>query len=191
VGLPLPDTEAMVVDPDTGAPLPPGTAGELIVRGPQLMRGYWNREADTAKALRDGWLWTGDIARMDEDGYFYVIDRKKDVIFMAGYPIYPRDIEEVLYEHAAVHEAAVVGVPDWGETRAIRVFVVAREGVRLTPEQLVAELTAHLAKRLPPHAVPASLQLVKQLPRNMLGKVLRRELAARVARTNPTHDDTP
>jgi long-chain acyl-CoA synthetase len=184
VGLPLPDTEAMVVDPETGAPLPPNTAGELIVRGPQLMQGYWNREADTARALRDGWLWTGDIAKMDEDGYFTVIDRKKDVIFMAGYPIYPRDIEEVLYEHPAVHEAAAVGVPDWDEAHAIRAFVVARDGVRLAPEPLVAELTAHLARRLPPHAVPASLQLVQQLPRNMLGKVLRRELAAGVVRAS-------
>jgi len=128
IGLPLPDTESRIVDPESGAELPPDTPGELIVRGPQLMRGYWQREVETGAALRDGWLFTGDIARMDDDGYFYVIDRKKDVIFMAGYPIYPRDIEEVLYEHPGVLEAAVVGVPDWDETNAIRAFVARRTG---------------------------------------------------------------
>jgi len=181
IGLPLPDTESRIVDPESGAELPPDTPGELIVRGPQLMRGYWQREVETGAALRDGWLFTGDIARMDDDGYFYVIDRKKDVIFMAGYPIYPRDIEEVLYEHPGVLEAAVVGVPDWDETNAIRAFVARRTGSRQAPEKLLAELTAHAKKRLPPHAVPVSFELVDKLPRNMLGKVLRRQLAARTA----------
>ena len=178
IGLPLPDTEAKIVDPDSGADLPPDTAGELIVRGPQLMRGYWQREGETAQALRAGWLFTGDIAKMDEDGYFYVIDRKKDVIFLGGYPIYPRDIEEVMYEHPGVLEAAVVGVPDWELGGAIRAFVVARPGSRLGGAKLLAELQTHLARRLPAHALPASLTITDKLPRNMLGKVLRRELAA-------------
>ncbi|MBL8382149.1 MAG: long-chain fatty acid--CoA ligase, partial [Burkholderiales bacterium] len=123
------------------------------------------------------WLYTGDVARVDEDGFFYVIDRRKDVIFLAGYPIYPRDIEEVLYEHPAVLEAAVVGVPEWGEERAIRAFVVARDRGAKAPGRLVSELTAHLARRLPAHAVPATITLVDALPRNLLGKVLRRQLA--------------
>ena len=177
IGLPLPDTEARIVDPETGAELPPDTPGELVIRGPQLMRGYWQRDSETAQALRDGWLYTGDIAKVDEDGYFYVIDRKKDVIFSGGYPIYPRDIEEVLYEHPAVLEAAVVGMPEWQDARAIRAFVVRRPGGRSAPDRLRAELTAHAQKRLPAHAVPATIAFVDALPRNFLGKVLRRQLA--------------
>ena len=175
IGLPLPDTEAKIVDPDTGVALPPETPGELVLRGPQVMPGYWNRPEVTALALREGWLHTGDIAKMDEDGYFYVIDRKKDIIFTAGYPVYPRDIEEVLYEHPGVQEAAVVGVPDWDEALSIRAFIVKREGAKVTEK----ELMAHAKKRLPPYALPATLEFVDALPRNTLGKVLRRELAMR------------
>lgn len=178
IGVPLPDTEAMIVDPESGTPLPPDTPGELVVRGPQLMRGYWNRDRETAGALREGWLFTGDIAKMDEDGYFYVIDRRRDIIFLGGYPIYPRDIEEVLYEHPAVQEAAVVGLPEWDSAQAIRAFVVIRAGTRTPPERLETELLAHAKKRLPEHAVPRVLRFVEALPRNMLGKVLRRQLAA-------------
>jgi len=180
IGLPLPDTEAKIVDPDTGATLPPDTAGEMVLRGPQVMPGYWNRADHTALALRDGWLYTGDIAKMDEDGYFYVIDRKKDIIFTAGYPVYPRDIEEVLYEHPGVQEAAVVGVPDWDEALSIRAFVVKREFAKVTEK----ELMAHAKKRLPPYALPATLEFVATLPRNALGKVLRRELAQRGVRSD-------
>ena len=178
IGLPLPDTEARIVDPETGADLAPETPGELIIRGPQLMQGYHGRVDETAKALRDGWLYTGDIARMDEDGFFYVIDRRKDVIFMGGYPIYPRHIEEVLYEHPAVLEAAVVGMPEWGKGGAIRAFVVPRGESHRGNDKMLAELTAHMARRLPAHALPSSLTFAERLPRNMLGKVLRRELAA-------------
>jgi len=175
IGSPLPSTEAKIVDPDTGITVAPETAGELVLRGPQVMQGYWNRPEETAKALRDGWLYTGDICKMDEDGFFYVIDRKKDIIFTAGYPVYPRDIEEVLYEHAGVYEAAVVGVPDWDEALAIRAFVVKRYNARVTE----AELLAHARKRLPPYALPTTLEFVDVLPRNALGKVLRRQLAMR------------
>jgi long-chain acyl-CoA synthetase len=178
IGLPLPDTEAKVIDPDTGETVAPETAGELVLRGPQVMQGYWNRPEETAKALRDGWLYTGDICKMDEDGYFYVIDRKKDIIFTAGYPVYPRDIEEVLYEHPGVLEAAVVGVPDWDEALSIRAFVVRRDHAKVTAD----ELMAHAKRRLPPYALPATLEFVNVLPRNALGKVLRRELAMREAK---------
>jgi long-chain acyl-CoA synthetase len=177
IGLPLPDTEAKIIDPDTGAALPPDTPGELVLRGPQVMPGYWMRPQETALALREGWLYTGDIAKMDEDGFFYVIDRKKDIIFTAGYPVYPRDIEEVLYEHPGVQEAAVVGVPDWDEALSIRAFVVKREFAKVTEK----ELMAHAKKRLPPYALPATLEFVDKLPRNTLGKVLRRQLAQRGA----------
>ena len=177
MGLPLPDTEARIVHPDTGVPLGPNEAGELAVRGPQLMQGYWNRPKATADALRDGWLHTGDICRMDEDGYFTVIDRRRDVIFSSGYPVYPRDIEEVLYEHPGVGDAAVAGLSAWRveDLRAaeIHAFVVPRAYAKVTAE----ELLAHAKKRLPGYAVPLKLHFVATLPRNALGKVLRRKLA--------------
>ena len=177
MGLPLPDTEARIVDPDTGTVLGPGEAGELAVRGPQLMQGYWNRPRATAQALRDGWLHTGDICRMDEDGYFTVIDRRKDVIFSSGYPVYPRDIEEVLYEHPGVGDAAVAGLSAWHaeDLRAaeIHAFVVPRLYAKVTAD----ELLAHAKKRLPAYAMPLKLHFVSAFPRNALGKVLRRKLA--------------
>ena len=186
IGLPLPDTEARIIDPDSGAVLGPDQPGELIVRGPQLMRGYWNRPDASAHALRDGWLHTGDICRMDDDGYFYVIDRRRDVIFSAGYPVYPRDIEEVLYEHPGVAEAAVAGLSGWvaGDMHAavIHAFVVPRPHTKVNAEQLLA----HAAKRLPAHAVPVALHFVAAFPRNTLGKVLRRSLAQSItAETTP------
>jgi long-chain acyl-CoA synthetase len=177
MGLPLPDTEARIVDPDTGAVLGPDQPGELVVRGPQLMQGYWNRPNATALALRDGWLHTGDICRMDEDGYFSVIDRRKDVIFSSGYPVYPRDIEEVLYEHPGVGDAAVAGLSAWraDDLRAaeIHAFIVPRPYAKVTAD----ELLAHAKKRLPGYAVPLKLHFVAGFPRNALGKVLRRKLA--------------
>jgi long-chain acyl-CoA synthetase len=179
IGVPLPDTEARVIDPDTGEDVPPDAPGELIIRGPQVMRGYWNRPEDTAAALKHGWLHTGDIARVDEDGSFTVIDRKKDVIFSSGYPVYPRDIEEVLYEHPAVLEAAVVGLPRWTQAQAVHAFVVRRREMRSGTDKLSAELLIHAGRRLAAHAVPASITFVDSLPRNALGKVLRRQLAER------------
>src|SRR5690606_22879104 len=105
IGLPWPDTDCRIVNPETGEDVPVGEPGELLIRGPQVMKGYWHKPEETAQALRDGWLWTGDIARMDEDGYFYIVDRKKDVIIAGGFNIYPREVEEVVYTHPAVKEA--------------------------------------------------------------------------------------
>jgi len=179
IGLPLPDTEAKIVDPDTGIEVGPDQPGELLVRGPQLMAGYWKRSEATARALRDGWLHTGDICRVDEDGFFYVIDRRRDILFAGGYPVYPRDVEEVLYEHAGVREAAVAADPEWqmpggGNDNGVTIhaFVVPRAGTQVS----ATELLAHASRRLPPHAVPASVRFVSSLPRNALGKVLRRKL---------------
>jgi long-chain acyl-CoA synthetase len=177
IGLPLPDTEARVIDPKTGQDAGIDTPGELIVRGPQVMRGYWNRPEDTALALKDGWLHTGDIAKVDEDGYFTVIDRKKDVIFSGGYPVYPRDIEEVLYEHPEVQEAAVAGLPQWTRAQTIHAFVVRRGPARESDQKLSAELLAQARRRLAAHAVPVDITFMESLPRNALGKVLRRQLA--------------
>ena len=174
VGVPVPDTDARIVDLETGArTLPPGEVGELVIRGPQVMAGYWNRPAETAQALRDGWLYTGDVARMDDDGFFYIVDRKKEMLITGGLNVYPRDVEEVLYGHPAVLEAALIGRPDphWGEVG--KAFVVLRPGAQATAEELIAHCRQHLA----PFKVPATIEFRDSLPKSLIGKVLRRVLA--------------
>ncbi len=175
IGIPLPDTEAKIVDIKTGEDAPIGQPGELLVRGPQVMRGYWNRPEETARVLEGGWLHTGDIARMDEDGYFYIIDRKKDMILAGDYNVYPRDIEEVLYEHPKVLDVAVVGVPPGAEHHKVKAYVVLRPGERASAEELI-ELCR---QRLEAYKVPAAIEFLPELPRNFIGKVLRRLLAER------------
>ncbi|HEY8497907.1 MAG TPA: long-chain fatty acid--CoA ligase [Limnochordales bacterium] len=172
IGLPWPDTEARIVDPATGEPLPPGEVGELAVRGPQVMKGYWRRPEETAEVLRDGWLLTGDLARMDEEGYFYIVDRKKDLIIAGGFNIYPREVEDVLYEHPAVKEAAVVGVQDPYRGETVRAYVVLRQGQHATSQ----ELEAFCRERLAAYKVPRQFVFMDELPKSLVGKVLRRVL---------------
>ena len=173
IGLPIPDTDARIVDVETGTrELEPGEIGELVIRGPQVMKGYWNRPEETANTLRDGWLYTGDIARMDEDGYFYIVDRKKDMILTGGFNVYPREVEEVLYAHPAVLEAAVVGVPDPYRGEAVKAYVVLRPGATASE----AELVEHCRRHLAPYKVPRSIEFRDSLPKSMVGKVLRRLL---------------
>jgi long-chain acyl-CoA synthetase len=173
IGLPLPNTEARVVDMQSGADLPPGEVGELLVRGPQVMKGYWRRPDETAEALTaDGWLRTGDVARMTADGYFQVIERKKEMIVAGAYNIYPRDVEEVLYEHPKVIDAAVVGVPGADGRPEIKAFVVVREGERVSEE----EVFAFLRERLHMAVMPSSVEFRAALPRSFIGKILRRHL---------------
>lgn len=173
IGIPLPDTDAMVLDLTTGEALPPGVEGELAVRGPQVMRAYWNKPAETAAVLSaDGWLRTGDIARMDADGYFCIVDRKKDLINTAGFKVWPREIEEVLYAHPAVKMAAVVGVPDAYRGEAVKAFVVPRDGVAPS----AAELIAYCRERLAAYKCPRAVELRDALPTSGAGKVLRRLL---------------
>jgi long-chain acyl-CoA synthetase len=173
IGLPLPSTDARVVDLATGADLPPGQIGELLVRGPQVMRGYWNRSAETAEVLTpDGWLRTGDLARMDADGFFQVIERKKEMIVAGTFNLYPRDIEEVLYEHPKVHEAAVASVPKGEGDAEVKAFVVLRSGERATPD----EILQFLRERLSAYKVPGAVEFLDKLPRSFIGKVLRRAL---------------
>jgi long-chain acyl-CoA synthetase len=173
IGIPVPDTDARVVDPETGEVLPPGEVGELEVRGPQVMQGYLNRPDETANVLHDGWLRTGDMARMDEDGFFYVVDRKKDMINVGGLKVFPREVEEVLYQHPAVREAAAVGVPDPTRGEVVKAFVSLKEGQHVTEEELVQFCRQHLA----PHKVPRAVEVRPQLPKTLIGKVLRRALA--------------
>jgi len=178
IGLPVPDTEYRIVDVETGTrELPPGEEGELIIRGPQVMVGYWNMPEETRAALRqiDGetWLFTGDIARRDEDGYVYITDRKKDMIVAGGYNIYPREVEEVLYMHPAIQEAAVVGVPDAYRGETVKAFLVLKPGQSTTP----AELDQHCRQQLAAYKVPRQFEFREALPKSAVGKVLRRVLA--------------
>ncbi|MBO9343547.1 MAG: long-chain fatty acid--CoA ligase [Roseiflexus sp.] len=173
IGIPLPSTDAKIVDATTGADLPPGRIGELLVRGPQVMQGYWNRPDDTADAFTpDGWLRTGDMARMDADGFFQIIERKKDVIIAGPYNIYPRDIEEVLYQHPKVLEAAVAGIPRPEGRPDLRAFVVLRKGEHATADEIIG----FLRERLSAHKVPHIVEFRDALPRSFIGKVLRRAL---------------
>jgi long-chain acyl-CoA synthetase len=172
IGLPLPNTEAMVCDPVTRKPLPVGDIGELAIRGPQVMREYWQMEDETQKVLHDGWLFTGDMAQMDGDGYFYIVDRKKDMIIAGGFNIYPREIEEVLYKHPKVVEAAVIGVQDAYRGETVKAFIVLREGETATEEEIIAYCKQELAR----YKVPKLIEFRKELPKSLIGKVLRRVL---------------
>lgn len=173
VGRPVPDEEQKVVDIETGLrEMPPGEAGELVVRGPHVMKGYWNEPGETARALRDGWLYTGDIVRVDEDGYVFIVDRKKEMIKYKGFGIPPAELEAVLFEHPAVADCAVVGVPDAEAGEVPKAFVVLRDGVRVSPE----ELMAHVAGRVAGYKQVRQVEFVEAIPKNPAGKVLRRVL---------------
>jgi long-chain acyl-CoA synthetase len=173
IGLPLPNTDAAIVNPETRQTLPVGEIGELAVRGPQVMKGYWQMEMETRKVLQDGWLFTGDMAKMDAEGYFYIVDRMKDMIIAGGFNIYPREVEEVLYKYPKVKEAAVIGVQDPYRGETIKAFVVLREGETATEEEIVAYCKQELAR----FKVPKLVEFRKELPKSLIGKVLRRVLA--------------
>lgn len=170
IGLSISNVENRVVDPD-GQEVPVGQVGELIVKGPNVMKGYYKMPDETAATLKDGWLHTGDLARRDEEGYFYIVDRKKEVIIVGGYNVYPREVEEVLYDHAAIAEAAAVGMPDPEQGELVVAYVVKTED-SLTEEAVIAYCREHLAK----YKVPRHIVFLDELPKNATGKILRREL---------------
>lgn len=173
IGIPLPDTDAKLVDLWTGTQeVPKGEPGELVVRGPQLMQGYWNQATETANVLRDGWLHTGDVAKMDEDGYFTIVERKKELIIASGYNVYPREVEEVLFAHPAVAEAAVVGLPDPYRGETVKAFIVLRAGATATDQ----EILSFCRERLAAFKVPKAVAFRSELPKSLVGKVLRRTL---------------
>lgn len=172
IGIPFPDTIARVVHPETGEEMPLGEIGELVVKGPQVMKGYWNRPEDTERTLRDGWLYTGDLARMDNEGFFYILDRRKDLIIAGGYNIYPREVEEVLFEHPDVEEAVVAGINDPYRGENVKAYIVLRKGSTLTDQ----ELRSWCKERLAVYKVPKIYEFRDSLPKTLVGKVLRRKL---------------
>ncbi len=173
IGVPISDTECRIVDLDDGnTDVPVGETGELVIKGPQVMKGYWNNPEETAKTLIDEWLYTGDIAKMDEDGYFYIVDRKKDMIISSGCNVYPRDIEEVLYENPKVQEACAIGIPHPTRGEAIKVFVALKEGETATQEELIEYCTDKLAK----YKLPTEIEFRDELPKTNVGKILKKDL---------------
>ena len=175
IGVPFPDTDSKIVDVETGEQeMPVGERGELIVKGPQVMKGYWNKPEETRLALRNGWLYTGDIAVMDEDGYFRIVDRKKEMIIAGGYNIYPRDVEEVLYQHPKILEAAVAGVSDAYRGETVKAYVVLKPGETATAEDIMA----FCRERLAAFKSPKIVEFRESLPKTMIGKILRRQLVA-------------
>jgi len=174
IGVPVPSTDARIVDVETGErEMPVGEPGELVIKGPQVMKGYLNMPTETADTLRGGWLYTGDMARMDEDGYFYIVDRKKDMILASGYNVYPREIEEVLFEHPDVSEAVAVGVADEYRGESVKAFVVRKDGATVTE----MEILAFCKERLAPYKAPKAVEFRETLPKSTVGKLLRRVLA--------------
>jgi long-chain acyl-CoA synthetase len=173
IGLPIPDVNARIVDVETGEhTLAPGEVGELVVQCPQQLHGYWRKADDTAEVLRDGWIFTGDIARMDEDGFFYIVDRKKEMILSGGFNVYPRDVEEVLYLHPKVLEAAVIGIPDAFQGERVKAFVVPHVGEDPSADEIIAFCRKHLVV----YKVPIQVEFRDSLPKTLIGKVLRRIL---------------
>jgi long-chain acyl-CoA synthetase len=183
IGLPRPDTDAKIVDLETGEKdLPPGEEGELCIRGPQVMKGYWNRPEESAKSLREGWLYTGDIAKMDEEGYFYIVDRKKDMIICGGYNVYPREVEEALYLNPKILEASALGVPDPYRGETVKAFVVLKPGQKATAEEMIEFCRGKLAR----FKVPTLIEFRRELPKTHVGKVLKKVLREEERKKRPT-----
>jgi len=176
VGVPLPNTEIKIVDLENGEPIDqPNKEGEICIRGPQVMKGYYKKEAETAEAIKDGWFYLGDIGFFDEDGYLSIVDRKKDMIISSGFNVYPQEIDEILMDHPAVLEACAVGISDPYRGETVKVFVVLKSGMAATEE----EIAAHCKKHLAPYKVPKLFEFIDELPKSAVGKVLRRELKRR------------
>jgi len=175
VGVPVPGSVSKIVDLEDGAKeLPPGDVGEIVNRGPMVVPGYWCKPEETGKAIRDGWLYTGDVGKMDSDGWFYVVDRKKDMIIASGFKVWPRDVEDVIYQHPSVREAAVVGVPDAYRGETVKAFVALKQGMEgsVTPEEIVA----FCKERMAAYKYPRQVEFVAEVPKTLTGKFLRRAL---------------
>jgi long-chain acyl-CoA synthetase len=173
VGVPVPNCEAKLVSlEDPSEEVPVGESGEFAVRGPMIFREYWNKPEETEKASHEGYFLTGDVAVMDENGYFYIVDRKKDIINVSGYKVWPREVEDTLYQHSAVKEAAVVGVPDDYRGETVRAFVALKEGENVSEEDLIWFCKQNMAA----YKYPRQIRFLDELPKTATGKFLRREL---------------
>ena len=172
IGIPMSNTRASIIDVETGEELPVGEKGELALTGPQVMKGYWKRPEETEAVLEDGWLYTGDIATMDEDGFFFIVDRKKDMIISGGFNVYPREVEEVLYEHPAVKEAVVCGISEEYHGEVVKAYIVIKEDRETSEEEIIA----FCKEKLSAYKVPKEVDFRQELPKTMVGKILRREL---------------
>ncbi|NPV61016.1 MAG: AMP-binding protein [Actinobacteria bacterium] len=177
VGLPYPDTEFKLVDPETGEPVPLGETGEICVRGPQVMKGYYNRPEETANALRDGWMHTGDLGRMDEDGYVYVVDRLKDMVIVSGFKVFTRELDDVLMQHPDVDMAATFGYPDPDRPGSERVIaaIILKPGIEKSEEEK-EKILQYLRETVAPYKVPKVINFYDTLPTSAVGKILKREL---------------
>jgi long-chain acyl-CoA synthetase len=175
VGVPVPNCVIKIMDLEEGTrELKPGEVGEIVDSGPIVVPGYWQKPEETRHAIRDGWLYTGDVGKMDEDGWFYVVDRKKDLIVASGYKVWPRDVEDVVFQHPAVREVAVVGVPDPYRGETVKAFVALKEGKEgtVTPEEIIAFCKARMAA----YKYPRQVEIVPEIPKTLTGKFLRRSL---------------
>jgi long-chain acyl-CoA synthetase len=173
VGCPVPDTDVKIVDLETGqTEMPMGEPGEIIIKGPQIMKGYYKKPDETAKVLKDGWFYSGDIGKFDEDGYLTIVDRKKDMIIAGGYNVYPVELDNVLFDHPKILEACTIGVPDAYRGETVKAFVVVKPGESLTEEDVMTYCRQNLAA----YKIPRQVEFVDELPKSAVGKILRREL---------------
>ncbi|RJP94857.1 MAG: long-chain fatty acid--CoA ligase [Desulfobacteraceae bacterium] len=176
VGCPVPDTDVKIVDIETGEKeMPAGETGEIIIKGPQIMKGYYKKPEETAKVLKDGWFYSGDIGRFDEDGYLTIVDRKKDMIIAGGYNIYPVELDNVLFDHPKILEACTIGIPDEYRGETVKAFIVIKKGEQLTEEEVIV----YCKKNLAAYKIPKKIEFVDELPKSAVGKILRRELRDR------------
>ena len=172
IGLPFPDVDVKIVNLDDGGDLAPGELGEIVLRSPTVMLGYYKNAEETQKTIVDDWLYTGDIGYTDKDGYFYITDRKKDLIIVGGFNVFPREIDELIYQHAKVKEGISVGIPDPRKGERIKVYIVLKDGETATLDEFIT----YFKERLTPYKVPSEVEFRTQLPKSLIGKILRRAL---------------
>ncbi len=177
IGLPVPDTEFKLIDPETGQPAKPGEPGEIAVRGPQVMKGYYNKPEETKNAVRDGWMYTGDVAKMDEEGYFYIVDRVKDMVIVSGFKVFTRELDDVLAEHPDIEIGASIGIPDPDRPGSERVAcaIVLKPGIEKNDAEK-EKIIKYLKEKVAPYKVPKVIQFMDQLPTSGVGKILKREI---------------
>ena len=169
----MPDTDVKIVDVETGeTEMPTGETGEILIKGPQIMKGYYKKPAETDEVLKDGWFYSGDIGKFDKDGYLSIVDRKKDMIIAGGYNIYPLELDNVLFDHPKILEACTIGVPDTYRGETVKAFIVPKQGETLTEKEIIA----YCKKNLAAYKVPKQIEFMEELPKSAVGKILRRKL---------------